>query len=209
MFVLSLSQVAFARVLKYSALVVPFALVAVTVLFVTPGEPWLSLPVGNRTVVASVPGLVRFASILLRSWFSVQMAILLAMTTSLPDVLHALRHLGLPDVLAAITSFMVRYLSVLVEEAGRLLRARDARRAGTRSGAAYTWWQARVTGHMAGQLFLRSVERSERVYNAMLARGFHGHFLTIHPHRMFTLDWVGAGCGVLYLALVQILVRIG
>jgi cobalt/nickel transport system permease protein len=35
-------------------------------------------------------------------------------------------------------------------------------------------WRARVAGGMAGSLFLRSLERSDRVYAAMLARGYNG-----------------------------------
>ena len=36
-------------------------------------------------------------------------------------------------------------------------------------------------GNMAGQLFLRSYERSDRIYNAMLSRGYNGTLMTIHP----------------------------
>ncbi|MEJ7652035.1 MAG: energy-coupling factor transporter transmembrane component T [Chloroflexia bacterium] len=37
---------------------------------------------------------------------------------------------------------------------------------------------------MAGQLFLRSYERSDRVHHAMLARGYVGEVRTLNPHRM-------------------------
>ena len=202
--VIVLAQVRLTYVLKLSALVIPFALVAVTVLFVTPGDTWVSFWLGKWHLTASYPGLIRFASIFLRSWLSVQMAILLAMTTEMPDLLHALRHLGVPDMLVAITSFMIRYLSVLVDEATRLMRARDARCAGRALGITDIGWQARVAGNMAGQLFLRSFERSERVYNAMVSRGFHGHFLTINPHHMTRRDWLAAGLSILFLVTVQV-----
>jgi len=205
----SLAQVRLAYVWKVSALVIPFALVAVTVLFATPGEPWASFWLGRWHLTASYPGLVRFGSIFLRSWLSVQMAILLAMTTEMPDMLHALRHLGIPDMLVAIASFMIRYLSVLVDEANRLMRARDARSAGQPPGVTKIRWQARAAGNMAGQLFLRSFERSERVYNAMLSRGFQGQFLTINPHHMKRRDWLAAGLSVMFLVSVQIVARVG
>ena len=207
--VVAMAQVRLAYVLKVSALVIPFALVAVTVLFTTPGDLWVAFQFGEWQLTASYPGLIRFVSIFLRSWLSVQMAILLAMTTEMPDLLHALRHLGVPDMLVAIASFMFRYLAVLVDEATRLMRARDARRAGRATGLANVGWQARVAGNMAGQLFLRSFERSERVYNAMLSRGFRGHFLTINPHHMKTRDWLAAGSSVTFLVMVQIMARVG
>ena len=80
-------------------------------------------------MVATQIGLVRFASIVVRSWLSVQMAILLTATTQFPDLVHALRHLRLPQVLVAIVAFMYRYLHVLVDESLRLLRARQSRSA--------------------------------------------------------------------------------
>ena len=45
---------------------------------------------------------------------------------------------------------------------------------------------------MAGQLFLRSYERSDRVYNAMLARGYAGHLETINPHELRRRDYLTA-----------------
>ena len=49
-------------------------------------------------------------------------------------------------------------------------------------------WRARIAGHMAGQLFLRSYERSDRIYNAMLSRGYKGELMTIHPHHFHASD---------------------
>jgi cobalt/nickel transport system permease protein len=58
---------------------------------------------------------------------------------------------------------------------------------------------------MVGQLFLRSYERSDRVYNAMLARGYRGYIQTLNPHGMRPADWAaiaGAGLTLLLLQLV-------
>ena len=57
------------------------------------------------------------------------MAILLVAATQFHDLMHALRHLRLPYLLVAVISFTYRYLFVLVDEAMRLLRAREARSA--------------------------------------------------------------------------------
>ena len=40
-------------------------------------------------------------------------------------------------------------------------------------------WRARVTGGMAGNLFLRAFERSDRIYAAMLSRGYDGEVRTL------------------------------
>jgi cobalt/nickel transport system permease protein len=80
---------------------------------------------------------------------------------------------------------------VLVDEVARLLRARSARSAQLpgRKGGGTLAWRAGVAGQMAGQLFIRSLERSDRVYQAMLARGYRGALLTMNPHVMRPLDW--------------------
>jgi cobalt/nickel transport system permease protein len=61
---------------------------------------------------------------------------------------------------------------------------------------------------MAGQLFLRGYERSDRVYGAMLARGFAGEFLTLNPHVMRARDWWVAALALAAIALVQVVGRI-
>ena len=195
---------------RRSFVALPFALAAVTAIFAIPGRPLFAWALGPWDLVATDAGLIRFASIVVRSWLSVQMAILLAATTAFPDLMHALRHLRVPQVLVAIISFMYRYLFVLTEEVARLLRARDARsaRLAPGRGGGSLAWRARVAGNMAGQLFLRSYERSDRVYNAMLARGYAGQFLTLNPHVMRARDWAAAAIIAAILLLLQVIGRV-
>jgi cobalt/nickel transport system permease protein len=82
--------------------------------------------------------------------------------------------------LVSVVSFMYRYMYVIADEALRLNRARQARSAtpGPKAGGSLRW-RAKVLGGMIGSLFLRSYERSERVYAAMLSRGFDGSFRTV------------------------------
>jgi cobalt/nickel transport system permease protein len=44
---------------------------------------------------------------------------------------------------------------------------------------------------MVGSLFLRSYERSERVFAAMQARGFEGSLVHLEPRRIGPGEWVG------------------
>jgi cobalt/nickel transport system permease protein len=65
-------------------------------------------------------------------------------------------------------------------------------------------WRAGVAGNMAGQLFLRSYERSDRVYNAMLARGYTGHMQTMNPHELRRVDYLTMALVLLFLFLLQL-----
>jgi cobalt/nickel transport system permease protein len=192
---------------KRSFVALPFALAAITSIFTVAGQPIFSFNLGSWHIVATDAGLIRFTSIVIRSWLSVQMAILLTATTQFPDLMHALRHLRLPQVLVAVISFTYRYLFVLSDEAMRLMRAREARsaRLAPGQGGGTLLWRARVAGNMVGQLFLRSYERSDRVYNAMLARGYKGHFYTLNPHVMRLYDWTVGAIALLILLVIQLI----
>ena len=206
----ALSNLGITFTLKRSFVALPFALVAITVLFSIPGNPVTSFYFIFWDLTITDAGLLRFVSIVIRSWLSVQMAILLVATTRFPDIVHALEHLRVPSILTTIIAFLYRYLFVLVDEVFRLLRAREARSAavaGIRSGGSVAW-RAGVAGSMAGQLFLRSYERSDRVYNAMLARGYTGHLQTVNPHELHRVDYVTTALALIVILFLQLIGRL-
>jgi cobalt/nickel transport system permease protein len=187
---------------KRSFIVLPFALAAITLPFTVPGQPIAQI--GGLTM--SVEGSVRFLSILLKSWISVQAAILMTVTTPFPDLLWGLRALHLPRTLISIIGFMYRYLFVLSDEALRLRRARAARSAiGAGRGGGSLRWRARVTGGLVGNLALRAFERSERVYAAMQARGFQGEIKTLAPPALTESDRLALVGWVTFLAMAGLI----
>lgn len=202
-----LSELGIGFYLKRALLAVPFVLAALPVLVTLEGPALAQLPFG---LVLTSSGLDRFISVALKSWISVQMAILLASTTRFPDILAAMRALRMPRLLVAIIGLMWRYLFVMADEALRLIRARQSRSgeselAGSRAGGSVAW-RARVTGGMAGNLFLRSLERSDRIYMAMLSRGYDGEVRTLPQPAIPPISW---GALVVGLALLSLLLFIG
>jgi cobalt/nickel transport system permease protein len=175
--------------IKRSVVALPFAMAAVTLLFTIPGKTLLTLPFFGLDI--SVDGAVRFASVVSRSWISIQAAILLILLTKFTDLMWGLQSLHTPRILVSIAGFTYRYLDVLRSEASRLRTARKARSAtsadGGRGGTIF--WRARVTGWMVGSLLIRSMERSERIYNAMLARGYSGEVKTLARFEMRSRDY--------------------
>lgn len=112
-------------------------------------------------------GLQVFLALLARSTLCLFCVILLNATTRFTDLLRVFRRLRLPPLLIVTLALMQRYVFVLSEETGGLLRARRSRTFTT--GGRRTW---RVTATVAAQLFVRTSERAERVYAAMCARGW-------------------------------------
>ena len=97
----------------------------------------------------------------------------LAGVTPFPRLLSALRRLGVPAVLVATLHFMSRYIHVLRDELGRMVQARRSR--SFRRGGP-DWG---LLSGLIGVLFLRAMERGERVHSAMLARGWDGTIRTL------------------------------
>lgn len=174
-----LSGLGIRSVHRQALLALPFMLAALPMLFTVKGESVASI----FGLTVSQAGLERFISIALKSWLSVQAAIVLAACTPFPDLLTAMRAVRIPRLLVALFGLMWRYLFVLADEALRLMRARASRsgQAGTGSGrtGGSIAWRAKVAGGMAGNLFLRGLERSDRIYMAMLSRGYDGEIRSL------------------------------
>ena len=108
----------------------------------------------------------------------------LTATTPFPLLLEAMRKLGMPRMLVTQLGFVYRYLFVLTDEAMHIRRARDfrgARRApvGRRLAA---------VGGIVGSLFVRTLDRSERIHTAMAARGYRGEFQMLAALRLGVAD---------------------
>jgi cobalt/nickel transport system permease protein len=93
--------------------------------------------------------------------------ILLSNTTPFSEVLRVLRHVRVPALLITTLALMYRYLFVLVDEGERMKRAHACR-----SFVRQRRFRWRTMATVAGQLFIRSTERAERIYAAMCARGW-------------------------------------
>ena len=159
------------------------------------------------TLAISLESLQQFAYILVRAWLSALVVGLYAAVTGFPDTVAALRGLGVPAVLTSTLALVYRYLFVLVDEALRLERARAARTFRPAS-LRRIGFEVRVFGAILGSLFLRAYNRSERVYQAMLARGFDGEFRGLQQlrwRRNDTLLAVAWSSGLLLLATFALL----
>lgn len=200
-----LAQIPLTEALKRSSVALPFAgIVAISVPFTHAGQGVWSWTIGGLRLTITDAGLILFATVVVKSWLSVMVSGLLVATTRFPDLLHALRALRVPAILAMTISFMVRYLFVLVEEATRLMTARAARSAGQGGSVV---WRTQVLGGMIGSLFIRSYERSERIYAAMASRGFSGEMRTLTPLTWQPRDTWASLAWLLALAAVVIVGR--
>ena len=121
-------------------------------------------------------GLETLAAVAAKATIGTVSAVLLAATTTFPSVLRGLEALRVPRILILIAAFMYRYLFVIVEEVGRMRAALASRGYSPRNAL-----HAGALGRVATALFLRTYSRGERVYLAMLARGYDGRMRRLVP----------------------------
>lgn len=93
-------------------------------------------------------------------------------TTTITALSHALQLLRVPGRLVTVFYFFYRYIGVITDEYEKMLRMLQAR--GFRSTTSIH--TVRVYAYFIGMLFVKSYERSERAYSALLMRGFTGGF---------------------------------
>ncbi|WP_326547160.1 cobalt ECF transporter T component CbiQ [Mycolicibacterium sp. ND9-15] len=162
----------------------PFLVLAVLLPFAEGGER-----IDVAGLQLSVAGLWAAWGIVVKGTLGVAAALTVAATTSTTELPTALSRLGVPAVATSVLVLMIRYVDLLSAEASRMRMARISRGDSPRA-----LHQAGAIAKGIGALFLRSYERGERVYVAMLSRGFDGSAPDLAvigaPPRAVASQWV-------------------
>lgn len=117
-------------------------------------------------------GWITFLSIFIKCGLTVTVSLLLIATTGMDKLAVALRMLKIPKIFVLQLLLTYRYISVLIEEVSRMMRAYSLRAPGQKGIHRSVW------GSFAGQLILRTFDRAQRVYQSMNLRGFTGEYNT-------------------------------
>lgn len=136
--------------------------------FSYPGEVFFQI--GSLT--ATKEGFIHVLSITLKSNAIVLLTIAILGTSEVFTLAHALIHLKTPRKLVLLFFFFYRYLTVIHDEYIKMKKAIAIRCFKPRSDF-HTY---RTFAYLVGMLIVRSFERSHRIYNAMLCRGFKHNF---------------------------------
>jgi len=148
--------------------------------------------------VAVSGGWVSFFSILIKSVLTIAAGILLIATTGMDKIAAALRMLKIPKIFVLQLLLTYRYISILIEEVARTVRAYSLR-APMQKGIQRSAW-----GSLVGQLLIRTYDRGQRVYQAMCLRGFTGEYNTGNYARLKTGDYVHLLCWTLFFVIAKI-----
>lgn len=153
---------------------------------------WISLPLtfgGNDTVsfatlTLSRDGVLLAALITLKTNSIVLFIIALLSTSTIADLGHALDKLLFPKKLCFILLFSYRYIFVIYQEYNRLLRAAKMRCFSPKTNI-HTY---RTFAYLYGMTLVNSYNRSQRVRQAMLLRGFTGQLKSLQRYSFTQTD---------------------
>jgi len=189
---MALAELPPARTLRRMIMMDSFIIFMLALLpFTVPGDPIFTV----AGFPASWQGLLKAAQIGLKANAVVLMLMSLVGTMESGTLGHALHRLRFPEALIHLLLFTVRYIDVMHQEYLTLrtaMKARGFRPANSR----HTY---RTFGYLIGMLLVRSVERSERILNAMKCRGFTGRIPIITTLAYHRRDGLFAGLAILVM----------
>jgi cobalt/nickel transport system permease protein len=206
--VLLISKVSFHKVMLRGAALTGFLGMMLVVMPLTvpvhPGDTlvvfggldWLSVNLRGVVLAATIAAKAMAVALLMEPLLS---------TAPLPVTLHGLSRLGVPDMAGQMVLLSYRYLHVFTHEARRMTAGMQARGFARKTDMD----TLRALAGFLGMLFVRSFERTERVFDAMQARGYKGRFPSPCDLRIQWRDmlqagiWVAAGIALVLFDFVK------
>lgn len=110
----------------------------------------------------------------------------------------ALQRLKCPKIIVQMLLFTYRYIFVFLSEMRRMDTAMSARGFVKR----FNMYTLKTMGNFVGTLLVRSFERTERIYKAMLSKGYQGEFHTLVTFDSSAKDFVKASMIVVVAVLL-------
>lgn len=154
-----------------SRMCLPFGvawLVMVSLVFSTGHTSVGTIALGHFRMPVYLEGIELGVLIMLRILAAVSLAMLLSFSTPMVEILATLRLMKVPGLIVDLADMIYRYALSLGEVGATMRKAQRAR-----GGEGLPWHrQARDIGAVAGNLLVKSFDRSVRIYKAMLARGY-------------------------------------
>ena len=150
--------------------------------FTTPGTPLFS----QFGLSLTREGIELALLVTLKSNAILLFMITLISTTPTVTLGQALDALHVPEKLNFLLLISYRYLEVIFQEYNRLATA--ARVRGFVPGTSPRTY--RTYGYLLAMVLVNSFDRAQRVYQAMLLRGFQGRFYALHEFHISFTDWV-------------------
>lgn len=161
---------------------VPIKFIFKKVLYVLPII--LGLSVINLIIDFSYSEIYFSVLLLFKCTFALVGALLLIATTGINNLAFGLKKLKIPNILIMQILMLHRYVILMMEECYKVKSAYELRTLGEKSMTMKDY------GQIVGQMFLKTLDTSEKVYEAMQLRGFEGDLYINNNKRAGCIDYL-------------------
>lgn len=161
-----------------------------------PGNPYITF----GSIKISHEGLRYALSITIKCNAIILATITLLSTSSVFYLAHAMLHLKMPRKLVTVFFLFYRYITVIHDEYLKIKRA-VALRGFVPKTNLHTY---RTYAYIVGGMLIKSYERAEEIYKAMLCRGFKGYFPLFEHFQMRKADIIFGIVSTIIFILVWI-----
>ena len=161
---------------------VPIKFILKKVLYVLPII--LGLSVINLIIDFSYSEIYFSVLLIFKCIFTLIGALLLMVTTGINNLAFGLKKLKIPNILIMQILMLHRYIILMMEECYRVKSAYELRTLGEKSMTMKDY------GRIIGQMLLKTIDRSEKVYEAMKLRGFDGDLYINSNKKVGCIDFL-------------------
>lgn len=144
-------------------------IVLITQIFFYGVTPLFTIVLWGFHLVGYAEGMDRGVLIMSRVIGGVSLILFLSMSTPINKLLMAARWFRVPKLFVELTLLVYRYIFVLIEETVAIKNAQKVR-------LGYRNWRQSINsvGILGGSLILRIYDRADRIFDAMIVRGYTG-----------------------------------
>jgi cobalt/nickel transport system permease protein len=165
--------------------------------FTFPGEVLVSFGKFSLTI----EGVYYALKITLRSNAIMLLIISLLTTTTMSNLIHALYRLKVAEKLIYLFFFVYRYLHIIKKEYNSLNEAMLMRAFKAKTNL-HTY---KSYAYLIAMLLIKSYERSQKVYEAMICRGFKGKFIFFDDFKIKKVDILFTIALIISLSLILVI----
>ncbi len=173
---------------------VPLIFILKKVLFVLPIVIGLSL--ANLIIDFSYSEIYSSLLLLFKCSFSLVGSLLLIVTTGVNNLAIGLKKLKIPMILTMQILMLYRYIIFMMEEFYRVKSAYELRTLGEKSMTIKDYAQ------IIGKMLLKTIDRSEKVYESMQLRGFDGEIYIDSSKKIRSIDFL---CLIIFVVSIFLL----
>ena len=166
--------------------------------FTVHGDPVLC----KGSLCITQQGILYATLITIKSNTIILMLIALVSSTPILTLGHAMHGLKIPKKLVHLLFFTFRYIHVIYDEYHRMATAMKIRCFVPKTSM-HTY---KTYAYMIGMLLVKSSDRAQRVYNAMLCRGFNNNFYSLGTFSLTPKDIVAFCmmlCAIFFIGIIE------